>query len=775
MASNLYSFTSDEIKTRWREPFLTGGIAKMNAIVHPAGIYRGFRLAGTGNNCELSILPDGIEGDHVAVYRTTTGYALTLRHVGALTVDLTSLAGNDVVIAVYGSYAIGVTTVARVRAYTVSEYLAASEVAELVVVGLVTVSAGVPITVLRYDRRTMAAGKVAPAARPSIALLRNPSFEAGLPNDSGALAAVFWEAIQSGGTAVFRPSTAAAYDGVKSVAYNYTSGPATTALRQRVNMPVRAGALLRLTFAYRVDVLATAGTAEVSLRYLAANGSNVAGSSTAVPLTVTSGFVVVETTFAVPSGVTHLRDLSLILTGVTFGSTGDVVFFDAVQLSLCEPSLADAGEASESLARMVSASSLVLEDGAATPAYGAGALLKYLSGAWQGEPGVIASDKAGATMLLNLVGRIVLGSGLLGTDANLRKPRVHAPYGSSGIGAYTLMWESFQGGLGSVRLYVRDADGSIYLTHNAAWNGSLWARDTAARASLLAQTSQGIGVFVHASAGTATWADTFASATWGAAADFTDIGADITTALTLGASIPDTAAGAETARITTTRGVTPVRTLLWKMTGAVVSLRIYHAALGSPDETLEITNNARWDETASIWHSDSAAASSTKYSFATSQLTIFSRAASAGTWTDGYTLGGGWDEQGLAVLADQPDPPVASALPDNALAASLVPKAWGRVTTDGSGGVTVEGVGLSASIFLGLVIVQLNTPIAGESMCVAKADSSAISGWADAVATLVAPDQAGVSYYEDVSGTITLRALNTHARTFNIIFWGKRT
>lgn len=139
------TFSADETVMRFRQPFTTEGLNKKLAVATPPGIYRGFRL-GADQTALLDrvaeIRADPDSSDHVAVYQTATGFSLTIRRTGgAFSVDLSAYTSQRVFVTIFASYALGATTSAVLRTYTVTEFDAAAEKDELIVLGAVDVPA----------------------------------------------------------------------------------------------------------------------------------------------------------------------------------------------------------------------------------------------------------------------------------------------------------------------------------------------------------------------------------------------------------------------------------------------------------------------------------------------------------------------------------------------------------------------------------------------------------------------------------------------------------
>src|SRR5688572_569186 len=123
MAGTLLNFAQAEISVKYREPFISEGLNLKSLGAIPHGVKRGFILnaPGAGNRI-LEILADADTADSAAVVETSTGHSIHILRPSDFSIDMTSLSGQTLVIAIYASYALGAITTATIRHYTVSEY-----------------------------------------------------------------------------------------------------------------------------------------------------------------------------------------------------------------------------------------------------------------------------------------------------------------------------------------------------------------------------------------------------------------------------------------------------------------------------------------------------------------------------------------------------------------------------------------------------------------------------------------------------------------------------
>lgn len=796
MPTTHVTFNPAEVRMRYKEPYLTEGLNAKMAVVQPTGIYRGFRLAGTGTNGELQIVADGDANDHVAVYRTSTGLALTLRRTSSFLVDLSALAGTTVVVAIYATYAVGSTTTAVLRTYTVSEYLAAPELPELVVLGVVTVPSGAPISTFTYQYRTIAALKAAPGAVPVQSLLRNTSFEAGIVNDAGLFAAYFWEKRITGGTGEWRVVTTPAVGSLKSLALRYSVGPLSGAVTQPVNCPVLAGQILRLQWKLRVDDPLVSGSITLAYDFLDASGALTGSVSETLALgSSTSGaFVAYERSRVVPAGVTHLRNVTITATNVTFTLTGtNVVFLDDVTLHLCETDPHFEASGGARMAHIEVASALLLEDPAASPAYGNATLLRHLAAGYAGAPALVGSDRSVAASVLNWLGRMVLGESLHGTAANAVVPRVRIDRNVGNL--YTL---AFEFGADSTAYHGRvylDASGATFITHNAYYDtaSNLWTRQVAGQSSSCLRISRTtLAWYEHSSVLPATWDNLFGSdPDWktdflttapGTASSFVEdlaVGRDLAVTrdlaagrgATLGSSIADDAAGANTVRGTVNACATRARSVLFHHGGNGLAVRLYKGVQGGVT-LLEYVVNAVWDDNAATWSLVSSGTAAVKVAFTLTGVQMYTKAASSSAWADNA-----WGT--TAFYAADPYPGTAFVPPANYVSSFQIPKAVGYFRTDGSGGVTlVKGFNIDSSsllLFGGALLFTYRTAMSDNDYAAhASIETTWVAQWRSAVCSGRTSTGMNVSVFNWSGGAIVQEDLATVARDIAVFVYARQ-
>jgi hypothetical protein len=240
---------------------------------------------------------------------------------------------------------------------------------------------------------------------------------------------------------------------------------------------------------------------------------------------------------------------------------------------------------------------------------------------------------------------ITLGTQLLSTLAQALIPRIRMTRSTFGVRTEVA---EFTGATFSTRLYINHTLGdSFEITCNARWsdNGAgtqVWVKDAGATSAFRALFAvNGFSFETRTAADATNWDDfswtTMPISSLGAPNETTFSGQ-----LNLGTSTLSTSAGIETPRVVTNyaQAAGLDRTLIWRSQGNTAPtsgiLRMYRSnsatALTNTD-ALELTWNARWDDTANLWNQD-AAATSIKLEIGRAAVGLLFRAAGAATWNE---------------------------------------------------------------------------------------------------------------------------------------------
>lgn len=461
MATFLESFSNDELKMRYREPFLTAGLNAKFAVNTPRGVYRGFNLETNLNPNTITIAADSEHNDHSLVYETGSGYSLTIRKVGGdFSIDLAALGLVDPVltktwiIAVYATYAVGSITTAEIRAYEVSPtdtFSGAGEAGELVVLGSVVIPAAnasaFPAANITAARRTFPWDTQAKDAVPWTPQVTNGSFDVGT-----GISIPYWRIPAVGSYTTFTIDTTNPRTGLQHLKFRAEAGTSfNTAATQLIGAIAPPGAQFRAILYKRVVMAAASGTASVDMVFVDNAGA--------------------ETLLSVPFSITAIDASYVKVEGVVTAPTNSA-YLDRVEIRV---------NADYTLTA-TPADSLYVDD-----------LQVWAS--ISGSPRSLREDVESATLKLT------------GTDAAV--PRLLLPVPATAGVEYTLMWESVPPSMPGYRRYIK-ADGSLVETFNAYYNNSsnLWARDSAAAVAVKVTTNgTGTRFQKHLTSDPATWAD----------------------------------------------------------------------------------------------------------------------------------------------------------------------------------------------------------------------------------------------------------------------------
>lgn len=493
MPVDIQSLPSSSINTKWKETYASASLNSRPVGVVSPGIYRGLLLSvdGLAGDRTVVVSADPDKADHVAVFENEAGYSVNYRDgaSGDITVSLVSYSSVDVVLTILIDYQISATTTGSFRAYTQAEFdgLTASFRGTLVVLGTVTVPASGPISAggVSLTGRTLASANIQKGLVQNAPISRNRNFEIGETGASDKLSSCFWEKAVTVGTGTWANSTVRAESGVKSVLLSVTAGPLTGGLIQRAGVETIAGELFVCEIAVWQEETISSGVFEFFIEFEDSNGDVLSS----VVADLDGGVVdvvwrTVSPILVAPTGATAVRSFGVRCTAMDPTSTGAFAYIDSVGV-LVEPS--DSRHPypfDERFRQRMLASSLELVSEGGNFA-DKRVSIGYEETTPTGE-GTVSVDPSDATDLppaLSFPGRVIdLGDGLLATAADARKARISALPAIIGTSAYTLMWESFRGGVQAMRMYTGSLGAAVY-TANARWDGANWQKDVAAVAA----------------------------------------------------------------------------------------------------------------------------------------------------------------------------------------------------------------------------------------------------------------------------------------------------
>ena len=521
MPFSAVTFAADSTKMRYREPFLTAGLNTKGAVNTAAGTYRGFVLSPNASANTVTITADADFSDHAAVYRTTTGFSLTINILGGdFSVDLTSIVDGGEktwVLAIFSAYAVGAITVSELRAYElapVDEFTLASEKPELVVLGTVVIPAGggvISAASITPDRRSVAWRAIASDAIPWVPLVRNSSFEMGAFSDLtfGVESDIpYWlfDRDDSGDARWSIVTDTNTTTGSRALNFRTFSAAVevSATMRQRLGVEAIPGQRLRFEFSKSTELAITSGTVTIDLVFKDKTGADTSTISESLDLSVAdpSVYSTTERILVVPTGVAFLDRVEINLVAARWPSNIDAFRLDTIQVHL--EALPEAGR--DQIGAPADIGNLIIRDpNAVSDLLDAGTTLVYSSAlntltlgklTGSGTPGLVIPASIG------------VGGGIIDTDANARISRI-AGVARTGAGIRTLITEFGAAAGKLVRHYV-DGDGVLEYTSNARWDGGNWVKDadglTAVRRTVSPIAATGMKIEFQ-EAGTNTWGD----------------------------------------------------------------------------------------------------------------------------------------------------------------------------------------------------------------------------------------------------------------------------
>ena len=505
---------SSAIATRWKEPYVSASVNHRGVGILAPGIYRGLKLAEDGGAGDRTVIveDDADYGDHVAGYETSDGYFIHYRDASAgnITLTLTDYSSQTVVVAIYIEYAIGSDTTGVFRTYTVAEFdaLSASARGELVVLGTVVVPASGAIVAasITADRRTSASANRQRGTVQAAPIVRNPSFEFGVSGDAYEHSSLFWRKKSTLGTGTWTTTTATANVGAKSVLLSVASGPFSGELFQSIGAATREGeSLICQLFVRQVQTISS-GSIEAFVEFADADGRAMTRSTVTLDGGAADGsFREVSFTLTAPATATSIRTLGIQAVSLDPTAPGDVIYIDDFTALIDVEDTRLYNPYDQNWRQPVNVESIVLQQQDDTEWNDNTALIEYDGASPSTEGSVkIGSGSSSLPPALAIFGRILgIGSGLSDSLSNGLKPRIQADAATT-YTEYTPMYTMDVAGQGSGRIYSRD-DGSLVMTVNARWDGSIWNQDVADDSSRLDLKTSGVEVLLKTS--TASWAD----------------------------------------------------------------------------------------------------------------------------------------------------------------------------------------------------------------------------------------------------------------------------
>lgn len=262
-------------------------------------------------------------------------------------------------------------------------------------------------------------------------------------------------------------------------------------IEQEQEVPVDAGTVVSVSISVKQLIAPTAGTYTLNLYWGDLNSNPTSASATQLQVlsSTDSSYRTVSANVTIPGGSAILKRVTIEAAGVAMASTGVALLIGSLQVQVPTVSLQTPFSQNARLqSRSVGAE--IFEDITSFTVGQIAALLHFLKATPSGE-GTLFLERKDQTYgvgslppALAVFGRIVsLGADLLPTIADSLKPRISAPYNGTASN-YTLMWESdiVSGTGASLRIYMT-YQGTLVITANASYSGSVWSKDVAAQAA----------------------------------------------------------------------------------------------------------------------------------------------------------------------------------------------------------------------------------------------------------------------------------------------------
>ena len=506
----------DLVKMKWRETYVSEGLNRKVVPSSPAGIYQGLRMVeNIVSPRQVEIVSDADTGYHMAVFQSTTGFALTYWDIigNSIIFDLSdaNLDNQETIIAMELDYQVGVDTTADWKAFPIADFdaLPAARKADLIILGTVNVPAAatnITSAMITFNRTSMPWRNRSKGAIEWRSVIKNSSFEFGEIGTSPNRNITFW--VGSNTDSTWSRVTFDSVTGDYSIQPNVTLGPFTDSLSQRVGVEAPAGQRVLVEVHKKVTFVSTTGAVSIRLTFKDQSGSDLAPLDVAIDDSVLDGsFVAISETLIAPDNSAVLDRVEIMLDNMTYSGFGGAILFDDLQVYVetsPETSAVNIGaplDAHQLIIRPEDATALYENQNTALLTYDhtggvyTGGQLKLGNTQSQVPPGFSAAF-------------LTIGEGYStgGTTANLA--RVTAPGPGGGGAEFTLMWESVATGEKGYRKYV-GVTGEVVETVNADYdnNSNVWGKDINGEEAFRTVHSNTGVLYQHQIAGTNSWAE----------------------------------------------------------------------------------------------------------------------------------------------------------------------------------------------------------------------------------------------------------------------------
>ena len=172
------NLSTDAVKMRWKEPYVTAGLNQKDVVSQPKGVLTGFGVVPNGGFVVNVQLDPTLTLSVANVLETTGGlFSVTIVQNTNIFIDLTAQAGTTCFIALDAQYAVGSASAAQVKVVDAAELVTNLD---LVLLAKVNVPGVGPVLAshINLGYRDVVGDAESSGAAPPFNLIRNSNFEA---------------------------------------------------------------------------------------------------------------------------------------------------------------------------------------------------------------------------------------------------------------------------------------------------------------------------------------------------------------------------------------------------------------------------------------------------------------------------------------------------------------------------------------------------------------------------------------------------------------------
>lgn len=249
MPTSVYVVPSNNMKVRYREPYLSQAINQKFQTVIPVGVYEGFRPVPGATALRLTLSPG--DTGHAALIQSDTDATaqLSVHLTGSLDLNLTAYASKTVAVAITASYSFPSETASSIKVYDLSSETVPTTAC---VLARVTVPAAgvIPTANISLTGRTYPWDQRETSnAVPFLALTKNGNFEFG-SSSTVNVAPPYWRSSSTDPVYGYRLSASVGPSGTGQYMEFVGASPAAPAyFYQRYGAPIVTGGTVRLSLA----------------------------------------------------------------------------------------------------------------------------------------------------------------------------------------------------------------------------------------------------------------------------------------------------------------------------------------------------------------------------------------------------------------------------------------------------------------------------------------------------------------------------------------------